>query len=102
MRRVIIENDLDRRVGRVGCIKLLEEADEFARTVAFFDAGMNLSGEQVDPRQQAQCPKALVFMVACNACMLARYRRQVRGGVGDRLDAGLDRKSTRLNSSPTI
>src|SRR6478752_407088 len=89
MRRVIVENDLDRRVGRVGCIKLLEKADEFARTVAVFDAGVNLSGEQVDPREQAQCPKALVFMVACNARMLARYQRQVRGGVGDCLDAGL-------------
>ena len=48
MRRVIVENDLDRRVGRVACIELLEEADEFARAVAVFDAGMNLSGEQVD------------------------------------------------------
>ena len=82
MRRMIVEDDLDRRVGRVGSIELLEEADELARAVAVFDAGVNLSREQVDPRQQAQCPKPLVFVVARNARMLARYRRQVRRGVG--------------------
>src|SRR5208337_533965 len=52
MRRMIVQDNLDRRVGRVGRIELLEETDEFARAVAVFDAGMNLSGEQVDPRQQ--------------------------------------------------
>jgi hypothetical protein len=36
---MIVEDDLDRRVGRVGCIELLEEADEFARAVPVFDAG---------------------------------------------------------------
>ena len=89
MRRMIVEDDLDRRVGRISCIELLEEANKFARAVAVFDAGMNFSGEQVDPCQQAQCPVALLFMVACDTRMLARYRRQVRSSVGDRLDARL-------------
>ena len=57
--------------------------------MAIFDSGMNLAGEQVDPRQQAQRPETLVFMVARDAGMLARDRRQVRRRVGDRLDARL-------------
>jgi hypothetical protein len=32
----------------------LEKADEFPRTMAIFDAGVNLAGEQVDPGEQAQ------------------------------------------------
>jgi hypothetical protein len=58
MRRMIIEDDLDSRVGTIGGIKLLEEADELARTMAIFDAGVNLSREQVDACQQTQCPPA--------------------------------------------
>src|SRR5215475_7242060 len=64
VRRMIVQDDLDRGVGRVGGIELFEKADEFARAVAVFDAGMNLPGEQVNPREQAQRPVALVFMVA--------------------------------------
>jgi hypothetical protein len=89
MRRTIVQQDLDRRLGRVGSVELLEEADEFARAVAVFDAGAKLPSEQVDPCQQAQCPVALVFMVARDAGMLARYRWQVRRRVGDCLDAWL-------------
>ena len=69
---MIVQDDLDRGIGRVGRIELLEKADELARAVAVFDAGMDLAGEQVDPRQQAQRPEALVFMVARDAGMLAR------------------------------
>src|SRR5450631_763039 len=87
MRRMIVEDDLDSRIGRIGGIELFKEADELARTMAVFDAGVNLSREQVDPRQQAQCPMAFVFVVACNARMLIRHWRQVRRGVGDRLNA---------------
>src|SRR5208283_4303275 len=87
VRRMIVQDDLDRCIGMVGSIELLEEADEFARAMAVFDASVDLSGEQVDPRQQAQCPEALVFMVARDARMLTGDRWQVWGSVGDRLDA---------------
>ena len=40
--------------------------------MAIFDSGMNLAGEQVDPRQQAQRPETLVFIVARDeACLPA-------------------------------
>ena len=89
VRRMIVQDDLDRGVGRVGGIELFEKADEFARAVAVFDAGMNLPGEQVNPREQAQRPVALVFMVAREAGMPAGDRGQVRCRVGDRLDTRL-------------
>src|ERR1700728_3249781 len=38
-RRMIVEDQLYRCIGRVGYIKLLDKADEFARAVAVFDAG---------------------------------------------------------------
>src|ERR1700728_166728 len=53
VRRMIVQNDLDRGTRRIGCVHLLEKADEFTRAVAVFDSGMNLAGEQIDPRQQA-------------------------------------------------
>ena len=55
----------------------------------FSTHGVNLSREQVDARQQAQCPMPLVFVIARDAGMLARYRRQVRRRIGNRLDARL-------------
>ncbi len=51
---MVVEDHLDRGVGRVGGIELLEEADELARAVAILDAGMHLPGEQVDASQQTK------------------------------------------------
>src|SRR5580692_3402165 len=89
VRRMIVQDDFDRGIARVGCVEFLEEPDEFARTMALFDAGMDLPGEQVDTCQQAQRPIALVFMLARDARVLARDRRQIGRCVGDRLDAWL-------------
>jgi len=57
--------------------------------MAVFNAGVNLPCEQIDSRQQAQCPETLVFMVSRDTRMLARDRWQVRCSVGNRLDARL-------------
>jgi hypothetical protein len=89
VRRMIVQDDFDRSIARVGCVEFLEEPDEFARAMALFDAGVNLSCEQVDTCQQAQRPMALVFMLAGDARVLARDRRQIGRCVGDRLDAWL-------------
>jgi hypothetical protein len=86
---MIVEDDLDRRITRVGGIELLEEANELARAMAVFNAGMNLPSDQIDTRQRAQRPETLVFMVSRDTRMLARDRWQVRCGVGNRLDARL-------------
>ena len=69
--------------------RVVEEANELARAVAIFDAGMHAARQQVDPSQQAQRAMALVFVVACERLVRSGLRRQVGRGVADRLDAGL-------------
>ena len=49
MRRVVVQDHLDRRSGRVSSIEKLEEFDELAAAVAVFDQGVDLAGEQIDP-----------------------------------------------------
>ena len=62
--RMVVEDQFYRRIGRIGCIEPLEEADVFPRPMAFLDTGMHLAGQQIDPGQQAQCAMTFVFMVA--------------------------------------
>ena len=86
---MIVENQLDRRMGRIGGVEDLEELDEFAAAVAVPDEGVNLAGEQIDAGQQTDRAVALVFMIARGSGMHAGLGRQVRGRVGDCLDTGL-------------
>ena len=60
---MIVENQLDRGLGRIGGIDQLEEFDELAAAVALPDERVNLAGEQIDPGQQAQCAMTFVFMI---------------------------------------
>ena len=59
MRRVIVENQLDRRVGRICGIKKFEEFDELSAAVAVSDEGMDFPSEQINPGQQAKRPMPL-------------------------------------------
>ena len=52
VRGMIVEDQLDRRMGRIGGVEELEEFDEFAAAVAILDEGVNLAGEQIDAGQQ--------------------------------------------------
>src|ERR1700680_4570270 len=54
MRRMVVENQLDRRAGRVSGIEKLEEFDELAAAVTLLDQGMDLPGEQINSGQQAE------------------------------------------------
>ena len=42
MRRMIVEDHLDRRVGRIGRVEQLEELDEFSTAMTISDQGVNL------------------------------------------------------------
>jgi hypothetical protein len=53
VRGVIVENQLDRRVGRTVGIEQFEEYDELAAAVAVPDQGMDFAGDQIDPSQRA-------------------------------------------------
>jgi hypothetical protein len=59
VRGMIVEDQLDRCVGRIGGVEKLEEFDEFA-VVAIPDQGMDLAGEEVDAGQQTDRAMALV------------------------------------------
>src|SRR6266576_286332 len=51
VRGMIVEDQLDRRVGRIGGVEELEEFDEFAAAMTVPDQGMNLAAEKVDAGQ---------------------------------------------------
>ena len=86
---MIVEDQLDRRMGWIGGIEKLEEFDEFAAAVAIPDQRVDLAGEQIDAGQQADRAMTLVFMIAREGLMDAGFGRQVRGRGGERLDTGL-------------
>ncbi len=46
-------------MGRMCGIEKLEEFDELAAAMAILDQGVNLTGEQIDAGQQADCVVAL-------------------------------------------
>ena len=46
VRGMIVEDQLDRRMGRIGGVEKLEEFDEFAAAMAILDQGVNLAGER--------------------------------------------------------
>src|SRR6266852_1448740 len=64
MCRVVVQDQLDRRAGRVSGIEKFEEFNELATAVAIFDQGVDLAGEQVNTSQQAERAMALVLMIA--------------------------------------
>ena len=77
VRRMIVEDQLDRCVGRIGGVEELEEFNEFAAAVAVLDEGVDLAGEQIDAGQQADRSVALVLVVARESRMSAGLGRQV-------------------------
>ena len=45
---MIVQDQLDAGVRRIGGIQHLEEADELARAMAILDAGMHVAGKQIN------------------------------------------------------
>src|SRR5579864_4463494 len=80
VRGMIVEDQLDRGVGRIGGVEEFEEFNEFAAAMAILDERMDLAGDKIDAGQQADRAVALVFMLAGETWMHARLRRQVRSG----------------------
>ena len=78
VRGMIVEDQLDRRMGGIGGIEKLEEFNEFAAAVAILDQGMDLAGEQINAGQQADRAVALIFMIAREGRVRAGLGRQIR------------------------
>jgi hypothetical protein len=83
---MIVEYQLDRRMGRIGVIEKLEEFDELAAAMAILDQSVNLTGEQIDAGQRAI---TLIFVIAREGRMGTGFGRQIRRRRSNRLDAGL-------------
>ena len=86
---MIVEDQLDRRMGRIAGIEKPEKFDEFAAAMAILDESVNLAGKEVDPGQQTDRAVALILVVAREGRVLAGLGRKVGSRGGDRLDAGV-------------
>src|SRR5450631_3674312 len=89
VRRMVVEDQPDRRTGRISGIEKLEEFDEFAAAVTLLDQGMNPPGKQIDSGQQAERAMTLVLIIAREGRVGARHRRQIRCRRRNRLDSRL-------------
>jgi hypothetical protein len=56
MRGMIVEDQLDRRMGRIGGVEKLEEFDEFAAAVAILDQGWTLPVSRSMPASKLTVP----------------------------------------------
>ena len=99
MRGMIVQDKVDRRVGRIGFVETLEERDELAAAMAVLDHGVNLAGHKVDAGQQGDRAVALVFVVAGEGRMNAGLGRQIGGRRRNRLNTGFFR---RRRQSPPV
>jgi len=86
---MIVEDELDRRVGGVSGIEEFEKFNEFAAAVAFPDEGVDVASEQIDPGYQGQGAVAFVLVITHHGRAGARQRRTIRLGRADRLNTGL-------------
>ena len=89
VRGMIVEDQLDRRVGRIGGVEELEKFDEFATAMTVLDQGMDVTGEQIDAGHQGHRAVAFIFKLACEGGCSAGLGRPIRSGGCDRLDARL-------------
>ena len=61
---MIVEDQLDGGMARIGGVEKLEEFDEFTAAVAVLDESVDLTSEQIDAGQQADRAVAPVLVVA--------------------------------------
>jgi hypothetical protein len=74
---VIVKDDLDRSMRRIGRVNNLEKFDELAASMPVPDQGVNLPGQQIDAGQKADGAMALVFMITPEGRMHGSTLRQV-------------------------
>src|SRR5262249_52941368 len=89
VRGMIVEDQLDRGVGRVSGIEKLEGRDELSAAVAVSNEGVDLPGEQINAGQQAERAMTFVLMITRKGHMDAGDGRQIRSRRCDRLDSRL-------------
>ena len=86
MSGMVVEDEFNRGVRRVGRVEEHEELDEFAAAMAFFDQGMDVAGEQVDACHQGQSAVPFILVIAHHGRAGASQWRAIRRGRTDRLE----------------
>ena len=76
---MIVEDQLDGGVGRIGGVAELEEFDEFTRAVAVLNDGVHVAGYQIDAGQQRHRPVGAVFMIIDRGQRLLAHRVRAAG-----------------------
>ena len=66
-------------------LEQLEELDEFSTAMTVPDQGMNLAGQKINARQQAQRSMSDIFVIAAKGLVRVRLWRQIRRRRPDRL-----------------
>lgn len=93
VRRMIIEDQLDRGTGRISGVETLEEFDELPAAVAVSDERMDLPGKQVDSGQQAQRAMTFVLIIPRKGGVDAGGRAPLRRSPARYAQRGLGGKS---------
>jgi hypothetical protein len=86
---MIVEDDFDSGLRRVGGVETREIGHELAGAMSFFDAGVDDACRQIDAGQKAQRSHSDVFVIAREGRVSDGRGRQVGRPVGERLDARL-------------
>src|SRR5437899_12508037 len=86
VRRMIIEDQLDRGTGRISGVETLEEFDELPAVVAVSDKRMDLPGKQDESSQQAERTMAFILMIPRTGGVDAGLGRQIGCRRCDALD----------------
>src|SRR5215472_2263493 len=86
MRRMVVEDDLDCRIGRIRGVQELEKLDEFATAMAVFDQRVDVTAQQVDAGHQGHSAMTFVLVIAHHGRAATRQRREIRCRRADRLN----------------
>src|ERR1700694_4654348 len=89
VRRMIVEDQLDRGAGGISGVETLEEFDELPAAVAVSDERMDLPGKQVDSGQQAQRAMTFVLVIPSGGRVDTGLGRQIGCRRCDGLDSRL-------------
>jgi hypothetical protein len=77
VRRMIVKDQVDGRMGWIGRVEKLEKLDELRAAMAILDQSVNLTGQQIDAGQQTDRAVALVLILAREGRVDSWHRRQI-------------------------
>src|ERR1700680_4495737 len=89
MSRMVVEDDFNGGVSRIGRVEELEKFNELPAAMALFDKGVDLTGQKIDAGHQGQGAVALVLVIPHYARAGAGKWRTIRCGRADRLNTRL-------------